>query len=181
MQRRHPLEVKPVVIQQARFQQPRYPWLGRTPARAAFISPSGGGKTSALVTWFQQLAPLCDRWHLFSSTIDHDKTYKPMRDYITKALEERQIDTEDPEENPFHDSLKDFDLVLAGAKKRTTEAEQEGAGVATQTLIIIDDLLTGYRNNKVLEIAFTRSRHWGCNIAILSQVMRGMSPTIRKI
>ncbi len=64
--------------------------------------------------------------------------------------------------------------------KRTTEAEDEGARVATQTLILIDDLLGGYRNNKVLEIAFTRSRHWGCNIAILSQVLRSLSPVIRK-
>ena len=71
-------------------------------------------------------------------------------------------------------------MVLSGAKKRTTEAEDEGARVATQTLILIDDLLGGYRNNKVLEIAFTRSRHWGCNIAILSQVLRSLSPTIRK-
>ena len=52
--------------------------------------------------------------------------------------------------------------------------------MATQTLIIIDDLLTGYKNNKVLEIAFTRSRHWGCNIAILFQVLLGMSTTVRQ-
>ncbi len=103
-----------------------------------------------------------------------------MKTWITKALEDRQIDMEDPEENPFHDSLKDFDMVLSGAKKRTTEAENEGASLATQTLILIDDLLGGYRNNKVLEIAFTRSRHWGCNIVILSQVLRGLSPVIRK-
>ena len=176
---RHPLEVR-VVVQQARFSQPKYSWLGPTPCRVALISPSGGGKTSAVATWFNQIAPLCDRWHIFSSTVDHDRTYKPMKDYITKAQDDRQIDTDDAEENPFHDSLKDFDMVLSHAKKRSTEAEQEGSNVAPQTLILIDDLLTGYRNNHVLEIAFIRSRHWGCNIAILSQVLRGLSSTVRK-
>ena len=49
MERRHPLEVKPL-SSNARFKQSRYDIFNPLPVKAYYVASSGGGKSSAAIS-----------------------------------------------------------------------------------------------------------------------------------
>ena len=67
---------------------------------------------------------MCTRSHLFSSTLELDPTYVPVRKKIRDMLVSRGVDVEDPEEKFEHETLADLSLVMNAAMKRTKEAMQ---------------------------------------------------------
>ena len=169
------LVVKPVVVQEHRYPQPRAgESIGPAPSRSCLCSPSGSGKSSAGMTHLNAYFPVCTRIHLFSSTLELDPTYGPMRKKIREMLVSRGVDLDDPEEKFEHDTLADLGLVVNAAMKRTKEAMQAGAKSMPITYFYIDDFLggsadsAGYRNNAELDRAFSRGRHAGAVVLLLS-------------
>ena len=131
--------------------------------------------------------PVCTRVHLFSSTLELDPTYGPMRKKIREMLISRGVDIEDAEEKFEHETLADLGIVVNGAMKRTREALDSGAKSMPLTYLYIDDFLggtsdggAGYRNNAELDRAFSRGRHSGLVILLLTQSWKGLSTTTRK-
>ena len=182
------LVVKPVVVQEHRYPQPRAgESIGPAPSRSVLSSNSGSGKSSAGMTHLNAYFPVCTRIHLFSSTLELDPTYAPMRKKIREMLVSRGVDVDDPEEKFEHETLADLGLAVNAAMKRTKEALDSGAKSMPLTYFYIDDFLGGtsdggggYRNNAELDRLFSRGRHAGAVILLLTQTWKGLSTTIRK-
>ena len=176
----HPLTVRPTVVQTKRYRQPSHSQLGPLPARYCFAAASGSGKTEAALTAARALLPVMDRVHLFSGSIEHDPALEPFKALVKEHLRKRAVSFD--EEEPFHSSLKDLDVQISEAAKRSKEAEAHGGGF--QTLFFIDDLLSQYRGaaaTKTLERLFYQGRHFGITVLLLSQSYRtGISPVIRR-
>ena len=181
------LVVRPQVVQERRYPQPRAgESIGPAPSRNVLASPSGAGKSQAALTHLNAYFSICSRIHIFSSTLEIDPTYGPMRKKVREMLVGRGVDIEDPEEKFEHDSLADLSLVVNQAMKRTKEAMESGAKSMPLAYLYIDDFLggtensAGYRNNAELDRAFSRGRHAGLVILLLTQTWKGLSTTIRK-
>ena len=182
------LVVRPQVIQTRRYPQPRAgESIGPAPSRNILASPSGAGKSQAALTHLNAYFSICSRIHIFSSTLSIDPTYDDVRKRIRKMLTDRGVDVEDPEEKFEHESLANLGLVVNGMVKRTKNAIDSGAKEMPLTYLLIDDGLGGtsgggggYRNNVELDRLFSRGRHAGAVICLLSQTRKVLSTTIRK-
>ena len=67
--------------------QSKYDVVGKLPLRDILLAPSGGGKGVLISNMILDIYRDCfDRIYLFSPSIDVDKTWKPVKEYIEKSL-----------------------------------------------------------------------------------------------
>ena len=122
MVKEHPLTVKPINGSN-QYEQSKYLQFQPNPGRYLLLGDTGVGKTSAAFVIFKSLFPICTRWHIISSTIDHDGSFEEMKDMIHNALWEQGIDVEDPQEKFAHESLDALPGIIKQARRRTREAQ----------------------------------------------------------
>ena len=95
-ERRHPLEVKPV-LSNARFKQSRHDTFSPMPVKVYYASSSGGGKSSAAISAIEALLPLFKNFSLSSHTTRVDPSFDGLLAKMKRRLESLDVDTEDPE------------------------------------------------------------------------------------
>ena len=179
MERRHPLEVKPL-SSNARFKQSRYDIFNPLPVKAYYVASSGGGKSSAAISAIEVLLPLFTNFAVFSHTIKVDPSFDGLLGKIKRRLESLDVDTEDPENEYRFETLAELPRVMNKQQQVIKEERELGQSPLSQMCVYIDDMLGDLRFNKHLDALFSRGRHLGISVFLTSQVFRGASSTIRK-
>ena len=76
--------------------QSKYDVVGKLPLRDILLAPSGGGKKVLMSNMILDIYKDCfDRIYLFSPSIDVDKTWKPVKEYIEKSLKTKSRQRKD--------------------------------------------------------------------------------------
>ena len=78
----HP-NIKPIDVKEFTSKQRKYEVVGRLPLRDIILGPSGAGKGVLLSSMILDIYRGCfDRIFIFSPSIDVDKTWQPVKEYI---------------------------------------------------------------------------------------------------
>ena len=145
------------------------------------LGDTGSGKTSAAFIIFKELFHLCTRWHIISSTIEHDGSFEEMKDMIYEGLRQQGIDAdEDPQEKFCHESLDALAGIVQQARRRTHLAKEADQKFLPQAFLYIDDIISFMRHSSMLDRLMATSRHIGLNIVLNSQQYVGLSTLQRK-
>ncbi|HSG20480.1 MAG TPA: hypothetical protein VLA31_06890, partial [Burkholderiaceae bacterium] len=142
------------------WHKPSAPFPQTPGANGCFLAPSGGGKTTTLVSLL--LGPyrrVYDAIHVFSPSVDIDSAWDPVRDFA-KGLKESCFFSEWDEPALLEILAKQKALVK---EKKTALSKKE----LPQALVIIDDFADRYDVMKsagnVLTTLMIRGRHFGCS------------------
>ena len=74
-------------IKEYTSKQSKYDVVGKLPLRDIILGPSGAGKGILISNMILDIYRGCfDRIYLFSPSIDVDKTWTPVKDYMEKSL-----------------------------------------------------------------------------------------------
>ena len=176
----HPLTVKPLGGSN-QYEQCKFLQFQPNPGRYMLLGDTGSGKTSAAFIIFKELFHLCTRWHIISSTIEHDGSFEEMKDMIYEGLRQQGIDAdEDPQEKFCHESLDALAGIVQQARRRTRLAKEADQKYLPQTFLYIDDMISFMRHSSMLDRLMATSRHIGLNIVLNSQQYVGLSTLQRK-
>ena len=86
----HPT-IKPIDCKEFCSKQSKYDVVGKLPLRDIILGPSGAGKGVLLSNMILDIYKGCfDRIYIFSPSIDVDKTWIPVKEYIEKS---QKVDT----------------------------------------------------------------------------------------
>ena len=81
----HPI-IKPIDVKEYTSKQSKYDVVGKLPLRDIVLGPSGAGKGVLLSNMILDIYKGCfDRIFIFSPSIDVDKTWIPVKEYIEKS------------------------------------------------------------------------------------------------
>ena len=120
-----------------------------------------------------------DRIYIFSPSIDVDKTWVPVKDYIEKSLKI------DPKKEAIYFDHYDHDAlenIITAQHKIAEHMKQQNYTKIFQILIVIDDFAddpTFSRHSKLLHALFTRGRHSMISTIVSTQKYRAISKIIR--
>ena len=106
-------KIKPIRTKEFSSKQSKYEHCGKLPMRSVILGPSGSGKT-ILQNMILDIYRACfSRIYIFSPSIDVDRTWEPVKDYI-----EKQMTMKESDENPIY-----FDNYDSAAleKKHSTQ------------------------------------------------------------
>ena len=80
-------KIEPIKCKEYTSKQSKYDVVGKLPLRDIILGPSGAGKGILISNMILDIYKDCfDRIYLFSPSIDVDKTWKPVKEYIEKSL-----------------------------------------------------------------------------------------------
>jgi hypothetical protein len=154
------------------WRKPAAPFPQTPGANGCLLAPSGGGKTTTLVSLL--LGPharVFDAVHVFSPSVDIDSAWDPVREFA-KGLKE----------SSFHSEWNEPALLDILAKQKAAVNEQKtvmSTKPLKQALCIVDDFADGWdimRNGQnVLTTLFIRGRHFGCSCWISTQKLTAVS------
>jgi hypothetical protein len=158
------------------WRRPSPPFPQTPGANGCFLAPSGGGKTTTLVSLLiGPYARVFDAVHVFSPSVDIDSAWDPVREFA-KGLRE----------SSFHSEWDEPALLDILAKQKQLVKEKKSAKSTKplpQALVIIDDFADRYDVMKsagnVLTTLFIRGRHFGCSCWISSQKLTAISTVAR--
>ena len=86
----HPT-IKPIDVKEFTSKQSKYEVVGKLPLRDIILGPSGAGEGVLLSNMILDIYKGCfDRIFIFSPSIDDDKTWIPVKEYIEKS---QKVDT----------------------------------------------------------------------------------------
>jgi len=145
-------------------------------ASGCFLAPSGGGKTTTLVSLLLgPYARVYQEVHIFSPSVDVDSAWDVVREFA-KGLKAAS----------FHSEWDEPALLEVLAKQKQRIKELKAARTTKelpQTLVIIDDFADRWdimRNaQNVLTTCFIRGRHTGISCWISSQKLTAISTVAR--
>jgi hypothetical protein len=147
------------------------------PSRGAFLSPSGGGKTTTIVALL--LGPYrrtFDALYVFSPSVDLDSAWDPVRETLLPGLKHGGAFFSEWDEKGLRDIL-DRQRQLVQEQKRAKKSE------ISQVLVIIDDFADNpavlHSSSGILTTLMIRGRHFGCNTWVSSQKLTALSQIIR--
>ena len=81
------LIITPIKYKEFTSKQSKYEVVGKLPLRDIILGPSGAGKGILISNMILDIYKDCfDRIFLFSPSIDVDKTWRPVKEYIEKSL-----------------------------------------------------------------------------------------------
>ena len=172
--------VKPAKMKEYEFKQSKYDVAPRIPFSQIVVGPSGSGKTILLQSMILDLYRDCfSRIFIFSSSINVDSVWLPVKDYIEKHL---KVDTK--KEKTYFDDFnpQDLEYILDLQHKITKYQKDHDFKQLFSVLIIIDDFVDDTRfsrHNSLLNALYIRGRHFGCNIISSTQKFNGLSTIIR--
>ena len=87
--------IKPIKVKEYEMKQSKYEMVPRLPIRSIILGPSGSGKTILLQNMVLDIYRDCfSRVYMFSPSVDVDSTWKPVKDYIEKAMKVQHTEEE---------------------------------------------------------------------------------------
>ena len=79
--------IKPIKVKEYSSKQSKYEMCAKLPSRSVILGPSGSGKTILLQNTILDIYRDCfSRIYIFSPSINVDKTWEPVKNYIEKHL-----------------------------------------------------------------------------------------------
>ena len=175
----HPLSVKGSKSEN-RWSQTRHEIFSPLPCKVIAVAPSGGGKSSLLLTFANAVFENMDYWAIFSRPHMLDPALQDLKARIRERYKKRGVDEQS---TPFlFENLDSLTRVLAEQKQRVQELKEAEPPVTRlpQLFVMIDDIgLEATRFSRVLDNAFANSRHYGTNLACGSQLFKSLSKSIR--
>ena len=167
-------------IKEYTSKQSKYDVVGKLPLRDIILGPSGAGKGILISNMILDIYRDCfDRIYLFSPSIDVDKTWKPVKDYIEKSFKINP----DKESIYFdHYDAEALENIIKTQHKIAEHMKQQNYTKIYQILIVIDDFADDpifSRHSKLLHALFTRGRHSMISTIVSTQKYRAISNIIR--
>jgi hypothetical protein len=132
----HP-NIKPIDCKEFTSKQSKYEVVGKLPLRDIILGPSGAGKGVLLSNMILDIYKGCfDRIFIFSPSIDVDKTWIPVKEYIEKS---QKVDTK--KEKLFYDhyDAEALENIVSTQHKLAEHMKTKGCTKILQILIIVDD------------------------------------------
>jgi len=175
----HP-NIKPIDCKEFTSKQSRYEVVGKLPLRDIILGPSGAGKGVLLSNMILDIYKGCfERIFIFSSSIDVDKTWIPVTEYVEKS---QKVDTK--KEKLFYDhyDAEALENIVSTQHKLAEHMKTKGYTKIFQILIIVDDFADDpsfSRHSKLLHALFTRGRHSMISTIVSTQKYRAISNIIR--
>ncbi len=177
----HPT-IKPIDVKEFTSKQSKYDVVGRLPIRDILLAPSGGGKGVLMSNMILDIYRGCfDRIYIyiFSPSVDVDKTWGPVREYIEKS---QKVDTK--KEKLFYDQYdaEALENIVSTQHKLAEHMQTKGYTKIFQILIIADDFADDpsfSHHSKLLHALFTRGRHSMISTVVSIQKYRAISNIIR--
>ena len=75
--------IKPIEVKEFTSKQSKYEVVGKLPLRDIILGPSGAGKGILIANMILDIYKGCfDRVYIFSPSINVDKTWVPVKEYI---------------------------------------------------------------------------------------------------
>jgi len=140
-------QLEPVKLKTFESKQSKYEQVGKLPLRDIILGPFGSGKGILL----QNL--------IWSSSIDIDQTWRPVKQYIEKEMKVN-IEKEKCFFNEYHP--EDLEKIITQQHKIADYQKKQNHNNIYQILIIVDDFADEAnftRHSKLLHGLFTRGRH----------------------
>ena len=82
--------IKPIKVKEFKTKQSKYDIVGQLPIRSILLAPSGGGKGALLQNMILDIYRGCfERIYIFSPSIQVDKTWTPVKEYIKETHKNR--------------------------------------------------------------------------------------------
>ena len=175
----HPI-IKPIDVKEYTSKQSKYDVVGKLPLRDIILGPSGAGKGVLLSNMILDIYKGCfNRIFIFSPSIDVDKTWIPVKEYIEKS---QKVDLK--KEKLFFDSYdaEALENIVSTQHKVAEHMKSKGFTKIYQVLIIVDDFADDpsfSRHSKLLHALFTRGRHSFISTIVSTQKYRAISNIIR--
>ena len=120
-----------------------------------------------------------DRVYIFSPSINVDKTWVPVKEYIEKS---QKIDPKKEQIYFDHYDAEALEKIVSTQTKLAEHMKSQGYKNIFQILIVIDDFAddTSFsRHSKLLHALFTRGRHSMISTIVSTQKYRAISNIIR--
>jgi hypothetical protein len=161
------------------FRQSRFKHVPELPIRCCLVAPSGGGKSTLLVSLLLDIYRLCfNRIYVFSPNANSDisQIWKPVEDYARTVLKQ--------EEPCLYEDFDDSDvLALIERQKKITKLCRDARRTQLfQSCFVVDDLADDarvMRRSQALALLFTKGRHYGCSCFVSIQKWRVVAPLYR--
>jgi hypothetical protein len=160
---------------QWKFKQPPEPYM-RLPCSTIMLSPSGGGKTSTIVSLIVGPYARCfDSIHIFSPSVHVDSAWDTVKDFCKGN-----------DQCTFSDEwdVRQIEEILS--KQKALIREQKAARRSkplSQILLVCDDWADDpavvHRSEGILQTLFCRGRHAGISVFCASQKLRALATIVR--
>jgi hypothetical protein len=159
------------------WRAPPEPFPPTPGASGGFIAPSGGGKTTTMISLI--LGPykgVFNELHIYSPSVHLDSAYDVLQGSFAKSLDDAT----------FHE---DFDMshlssVLERQKHKIQELKKATSHkYLPQVLVIIDDFADRpdviHQNGNIFATLFTKGGHYGVSTWVSSRKLRSIATTAR--
>jgi hypothetical protein len=170
-------QVKPHTTVQYTHAQSRHKHVPELPLRAICVAPSGGGKTTLLVSLILDIYRHCwNRIFIFSPTALLDDHWKAVDEYAKQELRQQ--------EPCLHDEFDDeaIHAIIRRHHRITQMCKEQGRKRLFGALIIVDDFADNarvMRSSTSLAELFVRGRHAQLSTIIAVQKYRVLNPLLR--
>ena len=172
--------IKPIDVKEYTSKQSKYDVVGRLPLRDIILGPSGAGKGVLLSNTILDIYRGCfDRIYIFSPSVNVDKTWVPVKEYIEKS---QKVDPNKEQIYFDHYDPEALESIVSTQTKLAEHMKAKGYTKIYQILIVIDDFADDpsfSRHSKLLHALFTRGRHSMISTIVSTQKYRAISNIIR--
>ena len=172
--------VKPYKTKEYTFTQSNYEVAPRIPFSMVITGQSGSGKTMLLANLILDIYKGCfSRIFIWSSSIDLDPVWTPVKKYI-----EKDLNVNPEKEKVYFDTfnIDEMQKVLDLQHKINQFQKKNEHPKLFSVLFLIDDFIdqaSFAKHNNLLNALYIKARHYGVNIISSSQKYNGLSTTIR--
>ena len=172
--------IKPIDVKEYTSKQSKYDVVGKLPLRDIILGPSGAGKGVLLSNMILDIYRGCfDRIYIFSPSVNVDKTWVPVKEYIEKS---QKVDPDKEQIYFDHYDPEALESIVSTQTKLAEHMKAKGYTKIYQILIVIDDFADDSsfsRHSKLLHALFTRGRHSMISTIVSTQKYRAISNIIR--
>ena len=171
--------VKPYKTKEYTFTQSNYEVAPRIPFSMVITGQSGSGKTVLLSNLILDIYKGCfSRIFIWSSSIDLDPVWTPVKKYI-----EKDLNVNPEKEKVYFDTfnIDEMQKVLDLQHKINQFQKKNEHPKLFSVLFLIDDFIdqaSFAKHNNLLNALYIKARHYGVNIISSSQKYNGLSTTI---
>jgi hypothetical protein len=171
--------IRPHATASYSFRQSRYKNVPESPVRGIIVAPSGGGKSTLLVSVCVDLyRGVYNRIYVFSPNARQDvsQVWAPVEEYCRQTLRQ---------EEPclYEEFEEDVVRALIAKHQRITQMCRDAKRKELfQALFIVDDFADDervMRRSASLSLLFTKGRRYGCSVWMSIQKYRVLSTLIR--
>ena len=172
--------VKPYKTKEYTFTQSNYEVAPRIPFSIVITGQSRSGKTVLLSNLILDIYKGCfSRIFIWSSSIDLDPVWTPVKKYI-----EKDLNVNPEKEKVYFDTfnIDEMQKVLDLQHKINQFQKKNEHPKLFSVLFLIDDFIdqaSFAKHNNLLNALYIKARHYGVNIISSSQKYNGLSTTIR--